>query len=250
MVDDNDVSVSARAKRLSDICEALIFASEKPLSVERLRGLIIGDDFSQEYSSLTNAELKNVLKSLTDQYEGRGVRLLEVAGGYRFQTSEDCGVIVNRLWDEKPQRYSRALLETLALVAYRQPITRGDIEEIRGVSVSSHIVKTLVERDWIRVVGHRDVPGRPSIYATTKQFLDYFGLKSLEQLPALADIRDLDVIGREVSRQLDLVSEESGRDTEEGGLAKAESLESELLVESSQILNEEVGSDEMGEKQS
>jgi segregation and condensation protein B len=248
MVDDNDVSVSARAKRLSDICEALIFASEKPLSVERLRGLIIGDDFSQEYSSLTNAELKNVLKSLTDQYEGRGVRLLEVAGGYRFQTSEDCGVIVNRLWDEKPQRYSRALLETLALVAYRQPITRGDIEEIRGVSVSSHIVKTLVERDWIRVVGHRDVPGRPSIYATTKQFLDYFGLKSLEQLPALADIRDLDVIGREVSRQLDLVSEESGRDTEEGGLAKAESLESELLVESSQILNEEVGSDEMGEK--
>lgn len=250
MVDDNDVSVSARAKRLSDICEALIFASEKPLSVERLRGLIIGDDFSQEYSSLTNAELKNVLKSLTDQYEGRGMRLLEVAGGYRFQTSEDCGVIVNRLWDEKPQRYSRALLETLALVAYRQPITRGDIEEIRGVSVSSHIVKTLVERDWIRVVGHRDVPGRPSIYATTKQFLDYFGLKSLEQLPALADIRDLDVIGREVSRQLDLVSEESGRDTEEGGLAKAESLESELLVESSQILNEEVGSDEMGEKQS
>jgi segregation and condensation protein B len=248
MVDDNDVSVSARAKRLSDICEALIFASEKPLSVERLRGLIIGDDFSQEYSSLTNAELKNVLKSLTDQYEGRGVRLLEVAGGYRIQTSEDCGVIVNRLWDEKPQRYSRALLETLALVAYRQPITRGDIEEIRGVSVSSHIVKTLVERDWIRVVGHRDVPGRPSIYATTKQFLDYFGLKSLEQLPALADIRDLDVIGREVSRQLDLVSEESGRDTEEGGLAKAESLESELLVESSQILNEEVGSDEMGEK--
>jgi segregation and condensation protein B len=248
MVDDNDVSVSARAKRLSDICEALIFASEKPLSVERLRGLIIGDDFSQEYSSLTNAELKNVLKSLTDQYEGRGVRLLEVAGGYRFQTSEDCGVIVNRLWDEKPQRYSRALLETLALVAYRQPITRGDIEEIRGVSVSSHIVKTLVERDWIRVVGHRDVPGRPSIYATTKQFLDYFGLKSLEQLPALADIRDLDVIGREVSRQLDLVSEKSGRDTEEGGLAKAESLESELLVESSQILNEEVGSDEMGEK--
>lgn len=248
MVDDNDVSVSARAKRLSDICEALIFASEKPLSVERLRGLIIGDDFSQEYSSLTNAELKNVLTSLTAQYEGRGVRLLEVAGGYRFQTSEDCGVIVNRLWDEKPQRYSRALLETLALVAYRQPITRGDIEEIRGVSVSSHIVKTLVERDWIRVVGHRDVPGRPSIYATTKQFLDYFGLKSLEQLPALADIRDLDVIGREVSRQLDLVSEESGRDTEEGGLAKAESLESELLVESSQILNEEVGSDEMGEK--
>jgi segregation and condensation protein B len=250
MVDDNEVPFSARAKRLSDICEALIFASEKPLSVERLRGLIIGDDFSEEYSSLTNAELKNVLTSLTAQYEGRGVRLLEVAGGYRFQTSEDCGVIVNRLWDEKPQRYSRALLETLALVAYRQPITRGDIEEIRGVSVSSHIVKTLVERDWIRVVGHRDVPGRPSIYATTKQFLDYFGLKSLEQLPALADIRDLDVIGREVSRQLDLVSEESGRDREEGALAKAEPLESEFSVESSQILNEEVGSDEMGEKQS
>jgi len=211
MGDDNEVLVSARTKRLSDICEALIFASEKPLSVERLKNLIVGDGLSQEYSSLTNSELRDVLTSLTTQYADRGVRLLEVAGGYRFQTSEDYGVIVNRLWDEKPQKYSRALLEPLTLVAYLQPNTRGDIEEIRGVSVSSHIIKTLVERDWIRVVGHRDVPGRPSIYATTKPFLDYFGLNSLEQLPALADSRDLDVSGREVSRQLDLVAPEPGR---------------------------------------
>ena len=122
----------------------------------------------------------------------------EVASGFRFQVRQELSQWVGRLWDERPKKYSRALLETLALMAYRQPITRGEIEEIRGVAVSSNIIKTLHERDWIRVVGHRDVPGRPAMYATTRQFLDYFNLKNLEQLPALAEIRDFDSLTAEL----------------------------------------------------
>ena len=118
--------------------------------------------------------------------------MVQVAGGYRFQVRQSLSTWVGRLWQERPPRYSRALLETLSLIAYRQPITRGDIEEIRGVAVSTNIIKTLQERDWVRVVGHRDVPGRPAMYATTRQFLDYFNLKSLEDLPPLAEIKDLD----------------------------------------------------------
>ena len=130
--------------------------------------------------------------------EGRGFELLEVAGGFRFQVRQSLSPWVVRLWHERPQKYSRALLETLALIAYRQPITRGEIEEIRGVAVSTNIIKTLHEREWIRVVGHRDVPGRPAMYATTRQFLDYFNLKSLDQLPALAEIRDLETLNAEL----------------------------------------------------
>jgi len=124
--------------------------------------------------------------------EGRGYELVQVAGGYRFQVRQNLSTWVGRLWQERPPRYSRALLETLSLIAYRQPITRGEIEEIRGVAVSTNIIKTLQEREWVRVVGHRDVPGRPAMYATTRQFLDYFNLKSLEELPTLAEIKDLD----------------------------------------------------------
>src|SRR5690606_37903643 len=124
--------------------------------------------------------------------------LMEVASGYRFQVRPEYAPWASRLWEERPRRYSRALLETLAIIAYRQPITRGEIEDIRGVAVSTNIAKTLLEREWIRVVGHKDVPGRPAMYATTRQFLDYFNLSSLEQLPPLADIRDLEDIGREL----------------------------------------------------
>ena len=131
--------------------------------------------------------------------EERGFDLIEVASGWRFQVSQDLSKWVGRLWEEKPQKYSRAMLETLSLVAYRQPITRGDIEQIRGVAVSSHIMKGLIERDWVKVVGHRDVPGRPAMYATTKEFLDYFNLKSLEELPTLAEIRDLDSLNQELN---------------------------------------------------
>ena len=125
---------------------------------------------------------------LLASYEHKGVHLVAVASGYRFQTDTDASHWVSRLWEEKPQRYSRALMETLALVAYRQPITRSEIEDVRGVAVSTSIVRTLLEREWVRVVGHRDVPGRPSMYATTRQFLDYFGLKSLDQMPSLSGI--------------------------------------------------------------
>jgi len=215
MTGDNKSASVNRLSTLEHICEALIFASTKPLGVDKLKTLIAGEPFESEYLGLTNTEIKSALASLASRYVGRGVVLVEVAGGFRFQTASELATVVNRLWDERPQKYSRALLETLALVAYRQPITRGDIEEIRGVSVSSHIIKTLVERDWVRIVGHRDVPGRPAIYATTKLFLDHFNLKGLSELPALADIRDLESIGRDVAQQLELVDDKS---VEQAGL--------------------------------
>ncbi len=134
--------------------------------------------------------------------ENRGFELKKVASGFRLQIREEYAPWVGRLFEERPQRYSRALLETLALIAYRQPITRGEIEDIRGVTVSSNIIRTLLEREWVRVVGHRDVPGRPAMYATTKQFLDYFNLSGLDQLPPLSEVRDLEEIGREIEKNM------------------------------------------------
>ncbi|MGB1062560.1 MAG: SMC-Scp complex subunit ScpB, partial [Ketobacter sp.] len=150
------------------IVEGALFAAGQPMKLEKLAGL-----FLEEEAPPTEM-LVEAINQLKAEYEGRGVMLKEVASGFRFQVEETVGEWVSRLWEEKPARYSRALLETLALIAYRQPITRGEIEEIRGVSVSSHITKTLLEREWIRVVGHRDVPGRPAMYGTTRNFLDYF----------------------------------------------------------------------------
>ncbi len=175
------------------IVEALLFAAGKPLSLEQLARLL--PDVVQDKS-----QLRALLEQLQQRYEGHGIELVEVGSGYRFQVRQPYSHWVGRLWEEKPPRYSRATLETLALIAYRQPITRGEIEEIRGVSVSSNIIKSLQEREWIRVVGHRDVPGRPALYATTRQFLDYFNLKSLEQLPPLSEIRDLEDIARELEQ--------------------------------------------------
>ncbi len=167
-------------------------------------------------------------------YQNRGVVLLEVSSGFRFQVAQSAAPWVARLWEEKPQKYSRALLETLALVAYRQPITRGEIEDIRGVSVSSQIIRTLVEREWIRVIGHRDVPGKPAMYATTRQFLDYFGLKKLDELPSLSEIRDLDVINAELDFGIQepqngetvLIEDESAEQSEEQDLFTADEDES------------------------
>lgn len=136
-------------------------------------------------------QLKAALEEIDADCRGRGFELKQTASGYRFQVHQELASWVNRLWEEKPKRYSRAMLETLSLIAYRQPLTRGDIELVRGVAVSSEIVKTLQEREWIRVVGYRDVPGKPALFATTKQFLDYFNLKSLDDLPALGEIKDL-----------------------------------------------------------
>jgi len=178
--------------KIKKIVEGALFSSSQPMNLDRLSGLF----FDEERP--TKDEFKQALTSLQEDYTDRGVVLKEVASGYRFQVKEEVGEWVSRMWEDKPVRYSRALLETLALVAYRQPITRGEIEEIRGVSVSSNIMKTLLEREWVRVVGHRDVPGRPAMFATTRIFLDYFNLKNLVELPPLSEIRDFDKINEEL----------------------------------------------------
>lgn len=175
------------------IVEAALLAAARPLSLDTLIALF--DELEQP----DKKRLREALNELQQDYAGRGIEVVEVASGWRIQVHSSCAPWVSRLWDEKPGRYSRALMETLALVAYRQPITRGEIEEIRGVAVSTQIMKTLLEREWVRVVGQRDVPGRPSLYGTTKEFLDYFGLKSLDELPTLAEIRDLDSINAELA---------------------------------------------------
>lgn len=177
---------------LKRVLEGILMAAGKPLTLAQL-----GDMFEEDRRPAAT-ELRDALSAIEKDCEGRGYSLCLVASGYRFQVAQDLAPWVGRLWDEKPQRYSRALLETLALIAYRQPITRGDIEDIRGVAVSSQIIKTLLEREWVRVVGHKDVPGRPAMYATTRKFLDYFNLRNLDELPSLAELADLDSINGEL----------------------------------------------------
>lgn len=177
---------------LVQIVEGALLAAGKPLSVAQLAALF------EEHERPPTEDIRAALASAEQRCADRGFELVEVASGYRFQVRQSLSTWVARLWQERPQKYSRALLETLALIAYRQPITRGEIEEIRGVAVSSNIIKTLQEREWVRVVGHRDVPGRPAMYATTRQFLDYFNLSSLDQLPALAEMRDLETLNAEL----------------------------------------------------
>ena len=200
---------------LVQILEGALLAAGRPLTVAQLSELF------EEHERPENSAIREAMKEVAEHCEGRGFELVEVASGFRFQVRQNLSPWVARLWQERPAKYSRALLETLALIAYRQPITRGEIEEIRGVAVSSNIIKTLHEREWIRVVGHRDVPGRPAMYATTRQFLDYFNLKNLDQLPALAEIRDLDTLNAELGFTEPLPEElqkESGAEGETHGL--------------------------------
>jgi segregation and condensation protein B len=171
--------------QLTRILQALLLAAREPLSLDRLLAL-----FTEAERPLRE-ELKEALQQLQQEAEGSSQELVQLASGFRYQIRADYASWVSRLWEEKPPRYSRALLETLALIAYRQPVTRGEIEEVRGVSVSSQIIRTLEDREWIRAVGHREVPGRPALYATTRQFLDYFNLQSLNDLPPLDEIREL-----------------------------------------------------------
>jgi segregation and condensation protein B len=173
-------------RELATLLEAFLLASGKPQSLERLFELF------EEAERPESVVFKKALELLRKSCDGRAFELKEVASGYRLQVRERFSPWVGRLWEERPQRYSRAMLETLALIAYRQPITRGEIEDIRGVAVNSHIVKTMLEREWIRVVGYRDVPGKPAMFATTKAFLDHFNLKSLDELPPLAALRELE----------------------------------------------------------
>jgi len=178
------------AQQLQKILEGVLLAASKPLPLDRLEALFT------ETERPAREDLLAALTAIDVDCTGKGYELKKVASGYRMQVRQELSEWVSRLWEEKPQRYSRALMETLSIIAYRQPITRGDIERIRGVAVSTQIVQTLLEHEWVRIVGYRDVPGRPAMYATTRQFLDYFNLNSLEQLPPLSEIRDLDEINR------------------------------------------------------
>jgi segregation and condensation protein B len=180
--------------KLKPILEALFSASDKPLSVNQLFELFVGD-----IEQPGKDEIRQAIQQLVEKYAGSGFELKQVASGFRFQVRIDFETWVVRLWEQKPPRYSRALMETLALIAYRQPITRGQIEDIRGVSVSTSMINTLQERDWVKSLGHKDVPGRPTLYGTTNGFLDYFNLKSLNELPTLAEIRDIDQFNPEFS---------------------------------------------------
>ena len=193
--------MSLSPKKTKNIIEAALMAAGQPLSIDRLLTLFLDEQ------QPSREEVRSAINILVEECKNRGVELKEVSSGYRYQAKQDYAQWVGRLWEEKPPRYSRALLETLSLIAYRQPITRGEIEDVRGVSVSTNIMKTLLERDWVKVVGHRDVPGKPAMYASTRQFLDYFNLKKLSDLPTLAEIRDIDTINAE----LDLV--EPGADS-------------------------------------
>ena len=183
-------------QQLKNIIEAALLAAGEPLNVERLHSLF------EEEGRPEKKAIVAAIEALQADCEGRGIELRELGSGYRYQARSEVSRWVSRLWEERAPRYSRALLETLALVAYRQPITRAEIEDIRGVAVSSSIMKTLLERGWVRIIGHRDVPGRPGLYASTKEFLDYFNLKSLDELPTLSELKDIDKINAELDLRL------------------------------------------------
>ena len=185
-------------EKIKNIIEAALMVSDKPLNFARILEL-----FEKDAEAMDRETIKTALDQLQEDYKERGIELSEVASGYRIQVKSDYAEWVNRLFDEKPPRYSRALLETLAIIAYRQPLTRAEIEDIRGVGVSTTIIKTLQEREWIRVVGHKDVPGRPELLATTKEFLDYFNLKKLSDLPSLAEIKELNKLNPDLFESLE-----------------------------------------------
>lgn len=194
-------------KQATSIIEAVLFASEQPLSLDKLLELFTEQD------NVTRDDIRSALNIVAHNCKERSVELNEVSSGFRFQVKQDYAPWVCKLWEARPARYSRALLETLALIAYRQPITRGEIEQIRGVGVSTSIMKTLLERGWVRIVGHRDVPGKPALYATTREFLDNFNLKCLEELPSLKEIRDIDTLGE--SLELEFPTQHASQQADE-----------------------------------
>jgi len=175
--------------KIKQIVEAALVCADAPMTLDAIVAVFREEEF--EDGLLDRELVRNALDGLASDCDQRGIELKKVASGYRLQVKQEFSTWVGRMWADKPPRYTRALLETLSLVAYKQPVTRGDIEQVRGVSVSTNIMRTLIERNWVRVVGHREVPGRPAMYGTTRAFLDYFNLKTLAELPPLADIRDL-----------------------------------------------------------
>jgi segregation and condensation protein B len=182
---------------VKDILEASLFAANEPLSIVELQGLFLLEERPDKH------RVRDSINQLQNEYKAKPIELVETASGYRFQVKSKYSSWVARLWEEKPVKYSRALLETLAIIAYQQPATRGEIEEIRGVSVSTNIMRTLEERSWVRVIGHKEVPGRPALYVTTREFLDYFNLQTLADLPPLSSLLDIDLLpSREVQLSL------------------------------------------------
>lgn len=203
-------------ERLLRCVEALLMAADEPLSIEQFVRLL------ETTEAVDKSQLRTALAALTEQYADAAVDLVEVAGGWRFQVGANYAALVSRLWEERPPKLSRAMLETLAIICYRQPLARSDIEAVRGVSVSSNIVKTLQEFEWIKIVGYRDVPGRPALFATTQSFLDDFGVKRLSDLPALPEIKDLDALDAVVARL------QQGDDAEN---SEADDEDAELIAE-------------------
>lgn len=198
---------------IKKVVEAALLAAGEPLTIDRLLEL-----FAAGEQQPTADDIKQAIQTIEDDCQDRGIELRKVASGYRMQVKEDMAPWIARLWEERPQRYTRALLETIALIAYRQPITRGEIEDVRGVAVSTNIIKTLTDRDWIKVVGHRDVPGKPALYGTTRHFLDYFNLKALDELPPLSELRDFEHINAELDLQLpgmEMPGQDDGESTED-----------------------------------
>lgn len=197
-------------EQLKQLIEASLFVMAKTVSIKHLSESVLAN------FNVSRVKIKAAIDALQQDYQGRGVELVKVAGGYRFQTIETLSPYLQRLWQEKAPRYSRATLETLAVIAYRQPVTRGDIEFVRGVAVGSHIIKSLSDRHWIKIVGHKEVPGRPALYATTNEFLAYFGLDTIADLPALSDAESLAALFSGVTRpETDIDAPESAPKTTE-----------------------------------
>jgi len=191
--------------KLSQVIEAVLLSASRPIDVQEIEGVFPEDE------KPTREEIRQALQDIEEQCKDRGVELKKVSSGYRLQVRQTLSSYVAKLWEERPQRFSKATLETLALIAYRQPITRGEIEEIRGVTIGTQLMRGLMERGWVKIVGQRDVPGRPSLYSTTKEFLDYFGLQHLRELPDLPDLPDL----QSLDMELPLETDNSSADKEE-----------------------------------
>ncbi len=222
-------------EQLKNIIEAALLAAGQPLSIDRVLAIFPEDEQPERTA------VRDAFKQLEADCKDRGIELKKVSSGYRLQVRQEMSPWILRLWEERPSRYSRALMETLALVAYRQPVTRAEIEDVRGVSVSSSIMKTLLEREWVRVVGHRDVPGKPAMFGTTRQFLDYFGLTSLDDLPKLAEITDIDSFDGQL--ELSIAEDEAGS-ADNAELDNAESDIAETPVDATDDQSDEIGEQE------
>lgn len=231
-------------EKMQAIIEAALMVAGEPLTIQAIQALF------PEEERPTNSEIKTILGAVRERHENSGIELKEVASGFRFQAKAEYSPYLAKLWEERAPRYSRAFLETLAIIVYKQPITRAEIEEIRGVTVSTNIMKTLQEREWIRIIGYKEVPGRPAIFGTTKEFLDYFNLKSLNELPTLAEFKNLEAQEAQLQVQLALENSEIGPSDSENIPEERDAEESnivEIIAEDEEIIEEETAAEDTTE---